>query len=63
MNLPAHLARLVHINALACDFRRVVDHRVRLHEARLLTSYLAAPGPTLSPAKVRAASVTALVNP
>jgi hypothetical protein len=48
---------------LACDFWRVVDYRVRLHEARLLTSYLAAPGPTLSPAKVRAASVTALVNP
>ncbi|MGW6733611.1 hypothetical protein [Streptomyces sp. NPDC055013] len=42
-DLPVTLARLVHINALACDFRRVVDYRVRLHEARLLTSYLAAP--------------------
>ncbi|WP_326662906.1 hypothetical protein [Streptomyces sp. NBC_00385] len=43
MDLPVHLSRLVHINALACDFRREVDYRVRLHEARLLTSYLAAP--------------------
>ncbi|BBC30568.1 MULTISPECIES: hypothetical protein [Streptomyces] len=43
MALPVHLARLVHINALACDFRRVVDYRIRVHEARLLTSYLAAP--------------------
>ncbi|MEU1027198.1 hypothetical protein ABZ402_00290 [Streptomyces mirabilis] len=46
IDLRVHLARLVHINALACDFRRVVDYRVRLHEARLLISYLAAPSGT-----------------
>lgn len=43
MDLPVHLSRLVHINALACDDGRVVDYNVRAHEARLLTSYLAAP--------------------
>ncbi|MGW8703590.1 hypothetical protein ACWGOK_42950, partial [Streptomyces eurythermus] len=43
-SLPVDLARLVHINALACDSHKVVDHRVIEHEARILTSYLAGRG-------------------
>ncbi|MDH6578234.1 hypothetical protein [Kitasatospora sp. MAP5-34] len=39
--LPVSLSELVHINALACDLRKVVDQRVRDHEISLLTSYIA----------------------
>lgn len=42
--MPVDLARLVHINALACDNHKLVDHRVIEHEARILTSYLAGTG-------------------
>jgi len=38
--LPVALSRLVHINALACDTRKIVDPRVRDHEVALLLSYL-----------------------
>ncbi|MFD7552571.1 hypothetical protein [Streptomyces sp. NPDC059816] len=43
-DLGVGLARLIHINALACDLNRVVDYRTRQLEVRLLASYLAAPG-------------------
>ncbi|MFC8271932.1 hypothetical protein ACFUJR_05170 [Streptomyces sp. NPDC057271] len=42
--LPVGLARLVHINALACDLQGVVDLRTKELEARLLLSYVDAPG-------------------
>ncbi|MFJ3800012.1 hypothetical protein ACIPSJ_27485 [Streptomyces sp. NPDC090088] len=42
--LPVGLARLIHINALACDLNRVVDYRTKQLEVRLLASYLDAPG-------------------
>ncbi|MFE9059895.1 hypothetical protein [Streptomyces mutabilis] len=43
-DLPVGLARLIHINALACDLNRVLDYRTKQLEVRLLTSYLDAPG-------------------
>lgn len=42
--LPVGLARLVHINALACDLQSVVDLQTKELEARLLLSYVDAPG-------------------
>ncbi len=41
--LPVGLARLVHINALACDLQSVVDLQTKELEARLLLSYVDAP--------------------
>ncbi|MFH8557266.1 hypothetical protein ACH4FE_27250 [Streptomyces celluloflavus] len=41
--LPVGLARLVHINALACDLQSVVDLQTKELEARLLLSYVVAP--------------------
>ncbi|MGV9843412.1 hypothetical protein ACWDUB_15070 [Streptomyces fungicidicus] len=38
--LPVGLARLIHINALACDHNRVLDYRTKQLEVRLLASYL-----------------------
>ncbi|MBD0688440.1 hypothetical protein [Streptomyces sp. CBMA123] len=43
--LPVALSRLVHINALACDVRKIIDPRVRDQEVALLTSYLAGSTP------------------
>ncbi|MET8205885.1 hypothetical protein ABZT51_07515 [Streptomyces sp. NPDC005373] len=43
-DLPVGLARLIHINALACDLNRVLDYRTKQLEVRLLASYLDAPG-------------------
>ncbi|MFE2038443.1 hypothetical protein ACFXBB_35505 [Streptomyces scopuliridis] len=43
-DLQVGLARLIHINALACDLNRVVDYRTKQLEVRLLASYLNAPG-------------------
>ena len=43
-DLRVGLARLIHINALACDLNRVVDYRTKQLEVRLLASYLDAPG-------------------
>ncbi|WP_139233235.1 hypothetical protein [Micromonospora sediminimaris] len=43
-DLSVGLARLVHINAMACDLRKVLDYRTKQLEARLLVSYLDAPG-------------------
>lgn len=43
-DLPVGLARLIHINALACDLNRVLDYRTKQLEVRLLASYLVAPG-------------------
>ncbi|MFC4469315.1 hypothetical protein ACFPH6_33185 [Streptomyces xiangluensis] len=42
-DLGVGLARLIHINALACDLNRVVDYRTKQLEVRLLASYLDAP--------------------
>jgi hypothetical protein len=42
-DLQVGLARLIHINALACDLNRVVDYRTKQLEVRLLASYLDAP--------------------
>ncbi|MEU6014909.1 hypothetical protein ABZ826_12920 [Streptomyces sp. NPDC047515] len=42
--LPVGLAQLVHINALACDLQSVVDLQTKELEARLLLSYVDAPG-------------------
>ncbi|MGV9210893.1 hypothetical protein ACTFTM_03420 [Micromonospora sp. RB23] len=42
-DLAVSLARLLHINALACDLRKVLDYRTRQLEVRLLLSYLGAP--------------------
>ena len=42
--LPVGLARLIHINALACDHNRVLDYRTKQLEVRLLASYLHAAG-------------------
>lgn len=42
--LPVSLARLLHINAMACDLRKVLDYRTRQLEVRLLLSYLGAHG-------------------
>lgn len=39
-HLPVGLARLVHVNAMACDLRRVLDYRTKQLEVRLLLSYL-----------------------
>ncbi|GGQ98110.1 hypothetical protein GCM10010195_62370 [Kitasatospora griseola] len=51
-HLPVALSRLVHINALACDLRKIVDPRVRDHEVALLLSYITAGAPgTLLTAK------------
>lgn len=43
-DLSVGLARLIHINALACDHNRVLDYRTKQLEVRLLASYLDAPG-------------------
>ncbi|RZU36715.1 hypothetical protein EV284_4218 [Streptomyces sp. BK022] len=43
-DLQVGLARLIHINALACDLNRVLDYRTKQLEVRLLASYLDAPG-------------------
>ncbi|MFD9413311.1 hypothetical protein ACFWC9_01085 [Streptomyces goshikiensis] len=43
-DLPVGLARLVHVNAMACDLRRVLDYRTKELEANLLLSYIDAPG-------------------
>lgn len=42
-NLPVSLARLIHVNAMACDWRRTLDYQVRQCEVRLMASYLNAP--------------------
>ncbi|AXO32606.1 hypothetical protein [Micromonospora sp. B006] len=42
--LAVSLARLLHINAMACDLRKVLDYRTKQLEVRLLLSYLGAPG-------------------
>lgn len=42
--LSVGLARLIHINALACDHNRVLDYRTKQLEVRLLASYLHAAG-------------------
>ncbi|MET7808557.1 hypothetical protein [Micromonospora chersina] len=42
--LAVSLARLLHINAMACDLRKVLDYRTRQLEVRLLLSYLGGPG-------------------
>lgn len=39
-HLPVGLARLVHVNAMACDLRRVLDYRTKQLEVSLLLSYL-----------------------
>ncbi|MER7439598.1 hypothetical protein [Micromonospora avicenniae] len=41
-SLAVSLARLLHINAMACDIRKVLDYRTRQLEVRLLLSYLGA---------------------
>uniref|UniRef100_A0AAU1TWX5 Uncharacterized protein n=1 Tax=Streptomyces sp. NBC_00119 TaxID=2975659 RepID=A0AAU1TWX5_9ACTN len=43
-DLPVGLARLIHINALACDLNRALDYRTKQLEVRLLASYLDVPG-------------------
>ncbi|MEV7925968.1 hypothetical protein [Kitasatospora sp. NPDC088779] len=51
-HLPVALSRLIHINALACDLRKIIDPRVRDHEVALLLSYITAGAPgTLLTAK------------
>ncbi|WP_327254167.1 hypothetical protein [Streptomyces sp. NBC_01244] len=39
-HLPVDLARLVHVNAMACDLRRALDYRTKQLEVSLLLSYL-----------------------
>ncbi|UQI47177.1 hypothetical protein M1P56_23940 [Streptomyces sp. HU2014] len=39
-DLPVGLARIVQINAMACDLRKVLDYRTKQLEVRLLLSYL-----------------------
>jgi len=42
-DLEVSLARLLHINAMACDLRKVLDYRTKQLEVRLLLSYLGGP--------------------